>query len=86
MNADRFYIGGAWVAPLGTATMPIMDPSMDEQVGTVALGSLPDVDRAVRAANEAFEEFGRWPKSDRLALLKRVREGTAARMKTSRRR
>jgi aldehyde dehydrogenase (NAD+) len=79
MNADRFYIGGAWVAPLGTATMPIMDPSMDEQVGTVALGSLPDVDRAVRAANEAFEEFGRWPKSDRLALLKRVREGTAAR-------
>jgi hypothetical protein len=86
MNADRFYIGGEWVAPHGTATMPIMDPSMDEQVGTVALGSLPDVDRAVQAANEAFEEFGRWPKADRLALLKRIREGTAARLKTSRRR
>jgi acyl-CoA reductase-like NAD-dependent aldehyde dehydrogenase len=36
MDADRFYIGGEWVAPSGDATMPIMDPSMDEQVGTVA--------------------------------------------------
>jgi acyl-CoA reductase-like NAD-dependent aldehyde dehydrogenase len=49
MNADRFYIGGDGSRRLA-ATMPIMDPSMDEQVGTVALGSLPDVDRAVQAA------------------------------------
>jgi acyl-CoA reductase-like NAD-dependent aldehyde dehydrogenase len=50
MDADRFYIGGDGSRRSGTATMPIMDPSMDEQVGTVALGSLPDVDRAVQAA------------------------------------
>jgi aldehyde dehydrogenase (NAD+) len=80
MDADRFYIAGEWIAPHGAATMPIMDPSMDEQVGTVALGSLPDVDHAVQAARAAFEEFGRWDKADRLALLQRIREGTKARL------
>ena len=58
MDAERFYIGGDWVAPSSSASMPIMDPSMDEQVGTVALGSLADVDRAVQAATVAFDEFG----------------------------
>jgi aldehyde dehydrogenase (NAD+) len=80
MDADRFYIGGEWVAPSGDATMPIMDPSMDEQVGTVALGNLSDVNRAVKAAVDVFEAFGRWPKADRLSLLKRIREVTQARL------
>ncbi len=82
MDAERFYIGGDWVAPSSSVTMPIMDPSMDEQVGTVALGSLADVDRAVQAATVAFDEFGQWTKTDRLALLKRIREGTRARLET----
>ena len=80
MNADRFYIDGEWVGPSGAATMPIMDPSMDEQVGTVALGRLQDVDHAVQAARAAFDGFGRWPKADRLALLRRIRQGTKDRL------
>jgi aldehyde dehydrogenase (NAD+) len=80
MDADRFYIGGDWVAPSGGSTMPIMDPSMDEQVGTVALGGLPDVDDAVQAAAAVLEDFGRWSKTDRLALLTRIREGTRKRL------
>jgi acyl-CoA reductase-like NAD-dependent aldehyde dehydrogenase len=61
MNADRFYIGGDGSRRSGTATMPIMDPSMDEQVGTVALGSLPDVDRAVQAAARRSKTSGDGP-------------------------
>jgi aldehyde dehydrogenase (NAD+) len=79
MDATRFYIGGAWVAPLGTRTMPIMDPSTEEKIGTVALGTAADVDRAVDAATEAFESFGRWPKAERLTLLTRIRDLTAER-------
>jgi acyl-CoA reductase-like NAD-dependent aldehyde dehydrogenase len=70
----------------GTATMPIMDPSMDEQVGTVALGSLPDVDRAVRAAARRSKSSGdgRRPTASRSsnASARAPRRG----MKTSRRR
>jgi aldehyde dehydrogenase (NAD+) len=70
MDADRFYIGGDWVAPSGGSTMPIMDPSMDEQVGTVALGGLPDVDRCGAGSGRwPSRDFGRWSKTDRLALL-----------------
>ncbi|MBZ4023125.1 aldehyde dehydrogenase family protein [Rhodobacter sp. TJ_12] len=79
MTADRFYIDGAWVSPAGGETMPIMDPAEDALIGTVALGSAADVDRAVKAATHAFESFGLWPKADRLALLRRIRELTAAR-------
>ncbi|WP_076485520.1 aldehyde dehydrogenase family protein [Rhodobacter aestuarii] len=79
MNAERFYIDGAWVEPLGGGSMPIMDPAQNAKIGTVALGTAADVDRAVDAATRAFEEFGLWPKAERLALLRRIRLGTAAR-------
>jgi len=79
IETERFYIGGDWVAPLGTDTMPIMNPATDTEIGTVALGSAADVDRAAEAAVSAFEEFGRWSKADRLALLVRIRDLTEAR-------
>ena len=79
MDADRFYIGGDWVAPLGGETMPIMDPAEDARIGTVALGTAADVDRAAKSAVEAFESFGRWSKAERLALLRRIRAGTGLR-------
>ena len=78
-DATRFYIGGDWVTPARRATMPITDPATEEEIGTVALGSAADVDRAVGAATEAFETFGRWPKAERIALLQRIRDLTEAR-------
>lgn len=80
MNAERFYIAGKWVEPLGKETMPIMDPSVDRQIGVVALGTKEDVDVAVAAAVKAFRSFGRWSKADRIALLRRIREETKARL------
>ena len=79
MQTDRFYIGGDWVAPLGTGSMPIMDPAEDARIGTVALGSAGDVDRAAEVAAAAAEAFGRWSRTDRLDLLRRIRAGTEAR-------
>ena len=80
IDTGRFYIGGAWVDPLGGDTMPIMDPAEDAQVGTLALGGQADVDRAVAAAVAAFETFGRWSKAERLDLLRSIREHTRARL------
>jgi len=75
----RLYIGGDWVEPLGTGTMPIMDPATEDRIGTLALGNAADVDRAVAAAASAFETFAHWSKADRLALLRRIRGLTAER-------
>ena len=79
MDALRFYVGGEWVDPLGRESMAIMNPATEERIGTVALGSADDVERAVQSATAAFETFGRWSKADRLALLRRIRELTAER-------
>lgn len=81
ITLDKFYIDGAWVAPAaGVTTMPIRNPASNAQIGTLSLGTEADVDRAVAAARHAFESFGFTPKAERLALLYRLRDETAARM------
>jgi aldehyde dehydrogenase (NAD+) len=78
-NLQKFYINGEWVNPLSAATMAVLNPATEQQIGLVALGNEADVDRAVAAANAAFEGFSQTSKDERLALLGRVREITKAR-------
>ena len=75
----KFYINGEWVDPLSTEKMPVLNPALAEQVGEVALGNDADVDRAVAAAQAAFEHYSQTSKADRLALLGRIREVTERR-------
>ena len=46
-NLSKFYINGAWVAPLGGATLGVENPATEEIVAQVALGTAADADRAV---------------------------------------
>ena len=66
---DRFLIGGAWVEPTGTATADVIESATEEVMGTVRLGTAQDVDRAVRAAREAFEPWARTAPHERAELL-----------------
>ena len=70
----KFYINGEWVDPISTETMPVLNPASASQVASVALGNEADVDRAVAAAANAFITYSQTTKSDRLALLGRIRE------------
>jgi aldehyde dehydrogenase (NAD+) len=73
-HLSEFYIGGAWVAPLGRATMGVENPATEEIVADVALGSPADVDRAVAAARAAFLDYTTTPVAERIALLRRILE------------
>ena len=75
-NLQKFYINGEWVNPLSDATMAVLNPATEQQIGLVALGNDADVDRAVAAANAAFEGFSQTSKDERLALLGRVLAAT----------
>jgi len=77
---NKFYIDGTWVDPASDATMPIMNPATEAQIGTVSMGNAADVDRAVAAARRAFETFSLTTKAERLALLKNLRVETKARL------
>jgi aldehyde dehydrogenase (NAD+) len=67
---DRFYIDGAWCTPESGESMDVINPASEQVIGRLALGSPADIDRAVAAANAAFDEWSRTTREDRLALLK----------------
>ena len=78
-NVDKFYIGGTWITPISSRTMPILNPATSEEVGKVAMGDSADVDRAVEQAKYAFETFSQTSKAERLELLSRLKKVTQKR-------
>ena len=71
----KFYINGAWIAPQEPLrSHDVIDPSTEAVVARIALGSAADVDLAVKAAQAAFETFGKSTVASRVALLERVIE------------
>lgn len=74
VGPGRLYIGGEWVEASDGGTWDQVNPATNETVTTFAVGSAADVDRAVRAARQAFDE-GPWPRlhaRDRKAILQRL--------------
>jgi aldehyde dehydrogenase (NAD+) len=68
----QFYINGQWVDPVQKKTMDVINPSNEEVIGRISLGSAADVDKAVTAARAAFETYGRSSREERIALLERI--------------
>ncbi|CAB3716073.1 3-succinoylsemialdehyde-pyridine dehydrogenase [Paraburkholderia sediminicola] len=73
-NALKFYIDGAWVEPLGTVRLPVIDPCTEEAFAEVAMGTPADIDRAVAAAKRAFTSFSQTTPAERLTLIRRILE------------
>ena len=74
MNLTKFYINGEFTDPSSNETIRIINPATEEEIGIVALGSIEDVDRAVYSARKAFSVSSKLSKTDRLDILKTVRE------------
>ena len=73
-DTTRFYIGGSWVDPLGTDRLAVIDPATEKKVAEVGAGSKEDIDRAVKAASEAFLSFSGTSREERLGILQRFIE------------
>ncbi|MFC4589682.1 aldehyde dehydrogenase [Sphaerisporangium corydalis] len=61
LQHDRLFIGGDWVAPAGTAMIDVVSPHTEEIIGRVPDGTPADMDAAVAAARQAFDN-GPWPR------------------------
>jgi betaine-aldehyde dehydrogenase len=70
-DQNAFYIGGAWVAPASEGRIEVISPHSEEVIGTVPDGQPEDMDAAVVAARQAFEEWGATRFEDRLAVVER---------------
>jgi acyl-CoA reductase-like NAD-dependent aldehyde dehydrogenase len=76
---DAFYIGGEWVAATGRETADVIDATTEEVVGTVALGTEEDVDKAVKAARAGFEAWSQSTIEQRMDALRAITAGLQAR-------
>jgi aldehyde dehydrogenase (NAD+) len=68
----NFYIDGEWVRATEGKDHTIINPANEEPIATISLGNAADVDRAIFAANKAFDSFSDTSPSERQALLHRI--------------
>ncbi|HEY4931938.1 MAG TPA: aldehyde dehydrogenase family protein [Terriglobales bacterium] len=80
----QMYVNGEWVASNSGKTFPVYDPSTEEVIAEVPESNAKDVDLAVAAAKDAFEN-GPWASSTAqergrvlFKLADAVRQNTAA--------
>ena len=66
------YIDGAWIDSEGGTRHAVIDPSTEQPVSEITLGSKADVDKAVAAARKAFDSYSQTSVEDRVALLERI--------------
>ena len=77
---DKFFIGGEWVDAAGNDTLKVISPTTQEVIGSVPVATTADIDRAVAAAEAAFNgEWSRWTPAQRADLLERIAAGINAR-------
>ncbi len=79
-NQTRFYINGEWVEPSTRNTLDVINPATEKVIGSVALGSEKDVDKAVAAAKVAFDSYSQTSQEERIELLEKIIDCYKARM------
>lgn len=79
MALDKFFINGQWVTPHGTETIDVLNPSTEETVATLPLGTAEDVDDAVAAAKAAFPAWSQTTTEERASYLDKIAAGLEAR-------
>ena len=79
-NAQNFYINGRWITPEGRSVCDVINPTTEEVITGISLGTKQDVDAAVQAAKAAFSSFSRASVQERLDLLDAIIAAYQARM------
>tara|TARA_Y100001934_G_scaffold76312_1_gene94948 strand:+ start:581 stop:1999 length:1419 start_codon:yes stop_codon:yes gene_type:complete len=73
MNLLKFYIDGKWVDPVKPDVIDVINPASEKSIGNVSVGSKADIDKAVKAARNAFQNFSKTLVSERVELLTEIR-------------
>ncbi|ARI77628.1 aldehyde dehydrogenase family protein [Halobacillus mangrovi] len=73
-NYLKHYINGEWVESTGSDVEEVINPATEEVIGKISIGTKEDLDKAVKAAREAFPSFSTMPKDERVKMLERIAE------------
>ncbi|AKM05214.1 MULTISPECIES: aldehyde dehydrogenase family protein [Burkholderia cepacia complex] len=73
-TSQQSYIDGQWLDPIDARSIDVIDPATARPYAQLRIGGAADVDRAVKAAKQAFDTYSHWSVAERVALLQRVLE------------
>ena len=68
---DELFIGGRWQAPSTSQRLSVISPHTEEPIGETPEASPADVDKAVVAAREAFDN-GPWPQLSPFERMEKI--------------
>ena len=71
-DCRHFYIDGKWVSPAKPRDFIVLNPATEQPIATISFGGAADVEKAVSAAERAFESYSETTVHERLALLERI--------------
>ncbi len=77
---EKVFIGGKWVEPAGGEPIEVINATTEEVMGTIPACSPEDVDRAVRAARDAFDSWSQSPRAERAGYLSAIAAGLGERL------
>ncbi|MES2681951.1 MAG: aldehyde dehydrogenase [Pseudomonadota bacterium] len=83
LTRDKFYIGGQWVKPASDKRFTLINPSNEDVLGTVPEAIEADIDRAVAAARQAFDDpngWATWSPAKRAEAMTRFSDALKKRM------
>ena len=80
LRKAQMLIGGKWVDAASGETFQVEDPAHRAPIAEVPRGRAEDVDRAVKAAAEAFPAWSRTAPRDRGRILARIADALEARV------
>lgn len=69
---DKFFMNGQWVSPHGAEFIDVVNPSTEEVIGRVSMGSAADAADAVGAAARAFPAWAATSVGERAGWLAKI--------------
>ena len=72
--AVQLFIDGAWGPSAAGKTLDVLNPATGEVVGTVAHAEIPDLDRALAAAEKGFAVWRRMSAYERSKIMRKAAE------------
>lgn len=70
----KHYINGEWIESTGSDTIEVINPATEEAMGHISSGTKEDLDKAVKAARDAFPSFASTSREYRIELLEKITE------------
>ncbi len=75
----RNFVGGEYVEAQGDDALDLVDPATEEVYGSAPISTAADLDRAYRAASDAFETWGETTPAERQLALFRIADAMESR-------